>query len=143
MTHAAYSDYSDAPAGALAAPALRDSALLIGRLLLAAMFVLGGFQKIAGYAGTQQYMESAGLPGALLPLVILLELGGGLLVAFGWFTRTAALALCGFTLIASLLFHFQPDDAMQMLMFTKNMAIAGGFLALFAAGPGRYSIDRG
>ena len=123
-------------------PALRDAALLAGRILLAAMFILGGWGKIGGYAGTQAYMASKGVPGMLLPLVILTELGGGLAILAGFQTRLVAILLAGFTLLAGLIFHYLPADQMQMILFMKNLAIAGGFLALFAAGPGRYAVDR-
>ena len=126
----------------LTSPALTDGAKLIGRILLALMFVLGGYSKIGGYAGTQAYMASAGVPGALLPLVIITELLGGLLIVVGYKTRLVALALAGFTLIAGLLFHMAPDPV-QKIMFMKNLAITGGFLVLFASGPGRWSLDRG
>lgn len=123
-------------------PAFSDAAKLVGRILLALMFILGGWSKIGGYAGTQQYMASAGVPGLLLPLVILTELGGGLLVAIGYKTRWAALALAGFTLLATLLFHSNWAQPMQQMLFMKNLGIAGGFLVLFAAGAGRWSLDR-
>lgn len=126
----------------LHAPVLRDTALLAGRVLLAAMFILAGWSKIGGYAGTQAFMEKMGVPGALLPLVILTELGGGLAILAGFQTRIVAVLLAGFTLIAGLIFHYQPADQMQMLLFMKNLSVAGGFLALFAAGPGRFSFDR-
>lgn len=126
----------------LNSPALRDAALLIGRILLAVMFILAGWSKIGGYAGTQGYMAKMGVPGALLPLVILTELGGGLAILAGFQTRLVAILLGGFTVLAGLLFHYQPADQMQMILFMKNLAIAGGFAALFAAGPGRFSIDR-
>nr|WP_316642789.1 DoxX family protein [uncultured Roseateles sp.] len=115
--------------------------LLIARVLLALMFVLSGWGKISGYAGTQGYMQSAGVPGALLPLVILAELGGGLAILFGFMTRTAAVALALFTLAAGFLFHLHAGDQMQMIMFMKNLAIAGGFFALAVAGAGAFSID--
>ena len=114
---------------------------LTGRILLAAMFVLSGFTKISAYSGTQQYMEAFGVPGALLPLVILLELVGGLMIAAGFFTRITALALAGFTLISGIIFHANFGDQMQMIMFLKNLSIAGGFLMLVAFGPGALSID--
>lgn len=123
-------------------PALRDAALLVGRVLLAVMFILAGWSKIGGYAGTQGYMAKMGVPGALLPLVILTELGGGLAILAGFQTRLVAILLGGFTVLAGLLFHYQPADQMQMILFMKNLAITGGFAALFAAGPGRFSIDR-
>jgi putative oxidoreductase len=122
-------------------PQTHDAAKLIGRLLLALMFIIAGWSKIGGYAGTQGYMASAGVPGALLPLVILVELGAGLLIAIGYQTRLAAPLLAGFTIIASLLFHWKPGDQVQTLFFLKNLAVAGGFLVLFASGAGRYSVD--
>ncbi|MGB6190266.1 MAG: DoxX family protein [Aeromonas molluscorum] len=120
---------------------MRDVALLVGRILLALMFVVAGWGKIGGYAGTQGYMEAMGVPGALLPLVILLELGGGLAIMLGLFTRSIAVLMAGFTLMAAFLFHYQPAEQMQMLMFMKNLSVAGGFLALAAAGPGAFSLD--
>ncbi|ALP39627.1 DoxX family protein [Aeromonas schubertii] len=120
---------------------MRDIALLVGRVLLALMFVSAGWSKIGGYAGTQGYMEAMGVPGMLLPLVILLELGGGLAILAGVLTRSVSLLLAGFCVLAALLFHYQPADQMQMIMFMKNISIAGGFLVLAAAGPGAFSVD--
>lgn len=120
---------------------LSNLAELSGRILLASIFVLSGFTKIGGYAGTQGYMEAMGVPGALLPLVILTELGGGLLIVLGLWTQLTALALAGFTLLAALLFHRNFGDPMQMILFLKNVAIAGGFLLLVARGAGPLSLD--
>ncbi|MHA1189378.1 MAG: DoxX family protein [Alphaproteobacteria bacterium] len=115
---------------------------LVGRILLASMFIMAGFQKIGVYGGTQQYMEAFGVPGSLLPLVILTEIGAGLLIAAGLFTRLAALALAGFAILAALTFHRDFADQVQMLFFVKNLAIAGGLLLLVAFGPGALSLDR-
>ncbi len=123
-------------------PALGDAAKLVGRILLALMFVLGGWSKINGYAGTQAYMASAGVPGILLPLVIIVELIGGLMIVVGYKTRLVALVLCAFTIAASVLFHMNWAQPMQQLLFMKNLSVAGGFLVLFAAGAGAYSLDR-
>ena len=112
-----------------------------GRLLLAAIFLQSGIGKISGYAGTQGYMESAGVPGLLLPLVIALEIVGAIAVIVGFRTRIAALLLAGFTVLAALLFHWQPGDQMQLIQFMKNLAIAGGFLVLAARGAGDWSLD--
>ncbi|MFM4837035.1 DoxX family protein [Aeromonas veronii] len=120
---------------------MKDVALLAGRVLLALMFVMAGWSKIGGYAGTQGYMEAMGVPGFMLPLVILLELGGGLAVVLGLFTRSLSVLLAGFTLMAAFIFHYQPAEQMQMLMFMKNVSVAGGFLALAAAGAGAFSLD--
>jgi len=117
------------------------AASLLARLLLAALFVIEGWSKIKGYDGAVAYMQRFGVPGALLPLAILVELGGGLMVAVGWQTRLAALALAGFALLAAVLFHTNFADRNQELHFFKDLAIAGGFLALVAHGAGAWSLD--
>jgi putative oxidoreductase len=114
---------------------------LIGRVLIATVFVLAGWGKISAYAGTQAYMQHAGVPGSLLPLVILLELGGGIAIIVGLYTRPAALLLAGFSIIAGLLFHGGSPDQMQQIMLLKDLGLAGGFLFLVANGAGRLSID--
>lgn len=120
---------------------LQSLAFPAGRILIAVIFVMAGFDKIGGYAATQGYMEAMGVPGGLLPLVILLEIGGGLAIAVGFQTRWVAAALAGFTVVAAVLFHFDPADQMQMISFMKNLAISGGFLFLFAHGAGAWSVD--
>ena len=112
-----------------------------GRILIALMFVTSGFSKISGYAATQGYMEAMGVPGALLPLVIAVELLGGLAVMLGWHTRIAAFLLAGFSLLSALLFHANFGDQMQMIMFMKNISIAGGFLMIVSLGGGAFSLD--
>jgi putative oxidoreductase len=120
---------------------MNATASLVGRLLLAAIFIQAGFGKITGYAGTAEYMQKFGVPGALLPLVILVELGGGLLIAIGWQTRLVAVALAAFTVVAAIIFHSNFGDRNQSIHFMKNLAIAGGFLTLFASGAGAWSLD--
>jgi putative oxidoreductase len=120
---------------------LQSLAAPAGRILISLIFVHSAVGKIAGFAGTQAYMESAGVPGMLLPLVIAVELLGGLAIILGWHTRLAAFLLAGFTLLAAVLFHAHSGDQMQMIMFMKNLAIAGGFLMIVAHGAGPYSID--
>ncbi|HEB66549.1 MAG TPA: DoxX family protein [Gammaproteobacteria bacterium] len=114
---------------------------LAGRILLASIFLIAGLNKIGGYAGTQGYMESVGVPGGLLPLVILLEVGGALALIIGWQTRIAAWALAGFTLLAAILFHNDFGNQMQMIMFLKNLSITGGLLIVAANGAGAFSLD--
>lgn len=114
---------------------------LAGRVLIAAIFVAAGASKIGSYEATQAGMVAAGVPGALLPLVILTELGGGLLIILGLFTRLAAFALAGFCVLSGILFHSDMVDQIQQIMFMKNMAMAGGFLFLVAHGADRFSFD--
>jgi putative oxidoreductase len=114
---------------------------IAARILMSQIFILSGFQKLTGYASTQQYMASHGIPGALLPLVILTELGGGLALLFGFKARWAALALAGFSVLTALLVHLKPGDQMQMINFMKNLAMAGGLLVLVRCGAGAPSID--
>ena len=128
----------------------KDGAALVGRVLLALMFVWAGYGKITAYDGTAGFMASMGIPmvGVLLPLTILVELGGGLALIVGWQARWAALLLAAFTVIASVVFHnfwtMTGDAAMtNLLFFYKNVAVIGGLLMVFAFGPGRLSVDRG
>ena len=111
---------------------------LLARAMLAYIFIIEGAEKITGYAGVAAYMQSNGVDGRLLPLVILTELGGGLLVLFGLKTRWAAIALSGYCLLTALIFHIGADQAIQ---FNKNIAMAGGFLALAVLGAGAWSLD--
>lgn len=114
---------------------------LLARVFLGHIFLLAGVSKVGAYAGTQAYMEMMGVPGALLPLVILLEAGGGLAIIAGWQTRWTAVALAGFSVVAAAIFHNNFADQMQMILFMKNIAMAGGFLLLYVHGAGAYSID--
>ena len=112
-----------------------------GRILISLIFVTSGFNKVSGYTATQGYMEAMGVPGMLLPLVIAVELLGGLAVTLGWHTRLAAFLLAGFSLLSALLFHANFGDQMQMIMFMKNISIAGGFLMIVSFGGGAFSLD--
>lgn len=126
----------------------QNALALIGRILLAIVFVPAGFSKIGGFEGTVGYINSVGLPAATLGAVIaiVVELGGGLALLAGLKTRWAALALALFTLAAAIFFHAywaMPADKayMQQLMFFKNIGIAGGLFALAAFGGGAWSVD--
>ncbi|MGD9426036.1 DoxX family protein [Pantoea sp. NSTU24] len=118
-----------------------DTGLLLARILMPILFITAGWGKITGYAGTQQYMEAMGVPGFMLPLVILLEFGGGLAILFGFLTRFTALFTAGFTILTAFLFHSNFAEGVNQLMFMKNLSIAGGFLVLGLVGPGAYSLD--
>ena len=120
---------------------LQDLAAPIGRILLSAIFVLAGINKIGSYDSTMQYMDGFGVPGSLLPLVIVAEIGLGLAVAFGLFSRLSALGLAGFSIVSAMIFHGNIGDQMQFILFSKNFAMAGGFLMIWANGPGAYALD--
>jgi putative oxidoreductase len=115
----------------------------LGRLLLAAIFLLSGLVKLAAPAETIGYIAAAGLPlpqlGYAVALVV--EIGGGLLMLAGFQTRIAAWVLAAFTLVAAAIFHHDFADQNQMIHFLKNLAIAGGFFQVSAFGAGRFSVD--
>ena len=120
-----------------------DAGLLLGgRALMSAIFIFAGYGKLAGYAATQGYMEAMGVPGGLLPLVIALELGGGLALLLGWQARIAAFLLAGFSVVSALIFHFDFADQMQSILFMKNLAMAGGLLYVAAVGAGAFAVRR-
>jgi putative oxidoreductase len=128
---------------------VKDWAALLGRILIAILFLVSGFGKIPAFAGTAGYISSQGLPfpQLLAALAILFELGGGIALALGWKTRLAALALALFMIVITPVFHhfwgLPPEQAMaQQIHFLKNVAILGGVLVLYAFGPGRYSVDK-
>lgn len=127
---------------------LHDLALLLARLGLAALYIQSGWGKIFRFSGLSDQLAGVGFPLAPLAaiLTILVELGCGLAIALGYRTRLCALVLAAFTLLAAILFHdfwsfTGAERQMQTIQFLKNMGLAGGFLALLAAGAGRFSLD--
>lgn len=120
---------------------MQNFTLLIGRLGLALIFILSGVGKITAYHATAKVLVAHGLPPGLLPLVILVELGGGLAILCGLLTRWAAAALVVYTILTAVIFHNNFGDHGEWVNFMKNLAIAGGFLILAAHGPGQLSLD--
>lgn len=116
-------------------------AQLSARILLGQIFLLSGIFKVSGYAATQGYMEAMSVPGILLPLVIAMEIGGGLAIMLGWKIRWSAAILALFTIVSAAIFHRNFADHMQQIMFMKNLAITGGLLLLVAYGAGGFSLD--
>ncbi|MDX1488587.1 MAG: DoxX family protein [Acidiferrobacterales bacterium] len=124
--------------------------LLLGRVLLAYIFVVAGFGKIGRFSDTAAYMASKGLPisEVLLVATIVIELIGGLMIALGWKARWAALAIFVFLIPTTLVFHafwaVDPEQVRaQTIQFNKNLAIMGGMLYIAIVGSGRYGLDRG
>ncbi len=114
---------------------------LAGRIMLALIFIIAGIGKIGDPAGTAGYMESMGLPGILLWPTIALELLGGIALVLGLYTRLAAYALAIFSIVAAAIFHHNFADQMQMIMFLKDIAIAGGLLLLATSGATMLALD--
>lgn len=115
----------------------------VGRILMAAIFILSGVGKLMAPAATIGYIQAMGLPLASAGLVaaIVVELGGGLLLALGYKTRIVALALAAFSVVTGLVFHNAVGDQNQMIHLMKNLAMAGGLLQVVAFGAGAYSLD--
>jgi putative oxidoreductase len=113
-----------------------------GRVLLALLFLVSGLGKLGAYSATAAYMSATGVPGAWLPAVIAIEIFGSLAIVLGWKTRVAALLLAGFSVLTAFVFHNNLADQTQMLMFFKNLSIAGGLLLLAANGAGTLSLDQ-
>ncbi|WP_291373228.1 DoxX family protein [Acinetobacter sp. UBA6720] len=111
---------------------------LIARVLMAYIFLVAGWGKITAYSATVGYMESMGVPGALLPLTILVEFGGGLALLFGFQARFAAFGLGLFSVITAFIFH---DGTQDSINFMKNFAMAGGLFFLMLHGAGKMSLD--
>jgi len=111
---------------------------LIARVLMAYIFLVAGWGKITAYSATVGYMESMGVPGALLPLTILVEFGGGLALLFGLQARFAAFGLGLFSVITAFIFH---DGTQDSINFMKNFAMAGGLFFLMLHGAGKMSLD--
>ncbi len=110
----------------------------LARVLVAYIFIVAGYGKISGYEATAGYMEAMGVPSALLPLTILVELGGGLALLLGFQTRFAAFGLAVFSLITAFIFHGGAEDAINLM---KNLSIAGGLFFVMLHGAGKLSID--
>ena len=121
---------------------MQNIALLIGRVLMAAIFVWSGYNKLVHYDYMQGFMVSLGLPAWSMPFIIMWELGGGLALLLGVFTRPVALALAAFCVISAFVAHLHPEDLGQMINFMKNVAMTGGFLYVWVAGGGDFSLGK-
>lgn len=123
-------------------PKMTNSVLLLAaRILLGALFLMAGIGKLGDVAGFGQFMATGGIPAALAWPVVLFEIIAGLALIAGAGTRITAFALAAFCVVSGVLYHFDPADQMEMTQFMKNMALAGGYIALAVAGAGRYALD--
>ena len=124
-------------------PAYSDVALLIGRILIAALFLIACYNKFKGLGGSAAYFGKLGMPAPAVaaPLIATIELAMGLLIIVGYQTRCVAIAIALFCIISALIAHTNFADGNQLNHFLKNFAIAGGALAFFVAGAGAYSVD--
>ncbi|MGY6696117.1 MAG: DoxX family protein [Roseinatronobacter sp.] len=116
-------------------------ALLVARIFLGLLFIMAGIGKLGDVAGFGAYMASGGIPAALAWPVVLFEILAGLALVVGVQTRNVALALGAFCIASGLLYHFDPADQMQMTQLLKNVGLAGGYLAIWVAGAGAWSVD--
>lgn len=121
---------------------INTNAPIVGRILIAVLFLLAGFGKLADVQGFTGYLQSGGLPGFLAWPAILFEIAVGILLVIGYQTRLVGLAGAAFCVVSAVLYHNNFADQTQMVMFLKNLAIAGGFLLLAANGPGKYAMDK-
>ena len=120
-----------------------DTIALIGRILIAVLFLLSGIGKVAAPAATQGYIAAVGLPAPVAAYFgsTSVELVGSALLIAGYQTRMVAAALAVFALLTALFFHNNFADQNQMIHFWKNVAVLGGLLQVVAFGPGRFSLD--
>jgi putative oxidoreductase len=116
---------------------------IASRILMSQIFILSGLSKITAYTATQGYMAHMGVPGELLPVVIAVELGGGLLLLVGFQVRVVSFLLAGFCVVTAAMAHNNFADQMQLINFMKNLAMAGGLLMFTQYGAGALSLDRG
>lgn len=123
---------------------MTDAVVLLARLLMSAIFIRGGIGKLMAPTATMGMFRHEHVPvvGAAYAVAILVEIGGGVLALLGWRTRPAALVLAAWCIATAATAHWHPDNTAQMTSFMKNLCMAGGFLLLWAFGPGRFSVDR-
>jgi putative oxidoreductase len=120
---------------------VQEAAALLGRLLIAALFLHEAWSKLTAYSVAVDYAQAFGVPGVLIPAAIALETGCAVLILLGYYTRPAALLLAAFCMATAVLFHTRFGSRNELLHFEKDLAIAGGLLVLFARGAGAWALD--
>ena len=114
---------------------------LVGRIMISAIFLFSGINKIFNYDGTVGWMEGYGIPGILLIPAIILEFAAPILIIVGYKTKIAAFLLAAFCMTTALIFHTDFSSQIQITSFLKNIALAGGFLLIVVNGAKKYSLD--
>jgi putative oxidoreductase len=120
---------------------MQNLAMLVGRVLLAAMFFWTGYGRLMSLSSIHNYVADWGVPGPIKPVLVVWEIGAGLMLLAGFHTRAAAVALAIFCVLSGFLVHLHDGDELQLIDFMKNMALTGGFLYVYACGAGSYSLD--
>jgi putative oxidoreductase len=120
---------------------MQNLAMLVGRVLLAAMMFWSGYGRLMSFASVHNYVADWGVPMWMKPILVAWEIGAGLMLVFGFHTRSSAIALAIFCVLSGFLVHLHDDDVLQLIDFMKNMALTGGFLYVAACGAGSYSLD--
>lgn len=128
--------------GITSASLTHAAASLVARAMMAAIFLASGVPKLMAFDAAAKYMSGLGVSPQLLPFVIAIEIGGGVAILLGLFTRWAALALALLAVATAVVFHRNFADDAQMIEFMKNIAIGGGLILLAANGPGRWALLR-
>ncbi|MGH7778497.1 MAG: DoxX family protein [Candidatus Binataceae bacterium] len=124
---------------------LDKTGALVGRILIAAIFILSGATKLGHAAGMAGYMAAHHIPGSMAEFLVyvagIIELAGGLMLVFGFRARIAAIVLFLYLIPVTILFHIMPGGMMNQVNTMKNLAIMGGLLMVASMGPGAFSMD--
>lgn len=121
---------------------MQNLLMLVGRVMLAAMMFWSGYGRLMSFASIHNYVADWGVPTAFKPILVIWEIGGGLLLLTGAYTRAAAVALAVFCILSGFFVHLHDDDVLQLIDFMKNMALTGGFLYVVATGAGDWSLGK-
>ena len=121
---------------------LQNLAMLVGRVLMALMFLWSGYGRLASLTSVHNYIADWGLPTGLKPILVFWEMAGGIALILGIYTRAVAVSLAVFCLLSCFFVHLHDDDILQLIDFMKNMALMGGFLYVAAFGAGDWSLGK-
>lgn len=121
---------------------MQNLLMLVGRILMAAMFLWSGYGRLASLTSVHNYIGDWGVPGFIKPMLVFWEMVGGIMLALGIYTRPVAISLALFVLLSCFFVHLHDDDILQLISFMKNMALMGGFMYVAAFGAGDWSLGK-